>query len=291
MSPGFYAQHTEPALVSPTANTFFPELARGEGLYALPLRKELVRSSDTDLKFEKPGTNVTVQIDFDNILPKDPQGLLAIAAGRFGRRTRGTLYFISENDIWSASYDGKETRRLTTGGGKSSLRRPCRPKASYIQNGEAYTMKPGWKKLRESHFLTAEWERDVRAERQAALHPVLERVISADFMTPTFTDAIGPPSEARYEPMLEGVETPDEFAIVLHMMIGELETSHAEVSPAATPGAPAATVTPQLGFTLDYRYDGAGLRILSAVPPAPPGLMTAPGCVRARSSWPSMDRM
>jgi tricorn protease len=71
----------------------------------------------------------------------------------------------------------------------------------------------------------------------------------------------------RYEPLLGAVETADEFAALLHMMVGELETSHAEVKPQDTPGAP---VTPHLGFSIDYAHPGPGLRV-GRVPPRAPG--------------------
>ena len=264
-----YAQHTQPAWSPDGKYLFFQSSREGEGLYALPLRKEPVRSSDTDLKFEKPGTNVTVQIDFDNISQRirkissqSPQADLAAGPD-------GTLYFISENDIWSASYDGKETRRLTTGGGKTALRLSLGArKASYIQGGEAYMMNLDGKASEKVTF-TAEWERDVRAERRAAFTQFWNGY-QRGFYDPNFHGRDWAAIRSRYEPMLEGVETADEFAGVLHMMIGELETSHAEVSAASAPGAPAAAVTPQLGFTPDYKYEGAGLRILS-VPPGAPG--------------------
>lgn len=34
----------------------------------------------------------------------------------------GQILFLSEGDLWLVSYDGKETKRLTTGGGRSQLR-------------------------------------------------------------------------------------------------------------------------------------------------------------------------
>ena len=52
------------------------------------------------------------------------------------------------------------------------------------------------------------------------------------------------------------------------MMIGELEASHSEVTPA--PGGATSPVTPHLGFTIDYTWAGPGLRVKS-VPAAAPG--------------------
>jgi C-terminal processing protease CtpA/Prc len=68
--------------------------------------------------------------------------------------------------------------------------------------------------------------------------------------------------------LLDAVETNDEFASLLHAMVGELETSHAEVTP-ATNGL-TSPVTPELGFTFDYTYAGPGLRVKN-VPSGAPG--------------------
>src|SRR5262249_32788999 len=75
---------------------------------------------------------------------------------------------------------------------------------------------------------------------------------------------------SRYEPLLEGVETHDEFATLLHMMIGELETSHSEVTPPANSSSSTSPVTPLLGFLFDYSYEGPGIRV-KEVPPGAPG--------------------
>src|SRR5262249_39227501 len=144
----------------------------------------------------------------------------------------GTLYFISEGDIWSVSYDGKETRRLTSGGGKSGLRISRQAKkASYMQGGELYTMNLEGKGTEKVTF-TAEWERDVRAERRAAFTQFWNGY-QRGFYDPNFHGRDWATIRSRYEPLLEGVETHDEFATLLHMMIGELEPSHSEVTPPA----------------------------------------------------------
>jgi C-terminal processing protease CtpA/Prc len=52
------------------------------------------------------------------------------------------------------------------------------------------------------------------------------------------------------------------------MMVGELESSHSEVGPAA--GGNPSSVTPSLGFTFDYSYVGPGIRV-DKVPVGAPG--------------------
>ena len=105
---------------------------------------------------------------------------------------------------------------------------------------------------------TAEWERDPRAERQAAFNQFWH-AYARGFYDANFHGRDWEGIRRRYEPLLEAVETPEEFAGLLHMMIGELECSHSEVTPA--PGGPPAPVTPHLGFSLDYTHHGPGLRV------------------------------
>ncbi len=263
-----YAQHTEPAWSPDGKYLFFESNRDGEGLYVLPLTAESIRISDTDIKFEKPTNGVTVKIEFENIqrrirkvTSQDPQSDLAITS-------EGLIVFISEGDIWSVTYDGKETKRLTTGGGKSSLRlvKDSKSKGTYIHNGELYTINLESKSTDKVTF-TADWERDVAAERQAAFTQFW-RSYHRGFYDRNFHGRDWVAIRNKYEPLLEAVETNDEFATLLQMMVGELETSHAEVSPASS--GVSAPVTPHLGFTFDYSYSGPGLRV-AKVPIGAPG--------------------
>ena len=165
------------------------------------------------------------------------------------------------------AYDGKETKRLTTGGGKSALRvNKEGKKAFYMQSGDLYTMGVESKSSEKVSF-TAEWERNVRAERRAAFMQFW-RSYHRGFYDPSFHGRDWAAIRNKYEPLLDSVETNDEFASLLQMMVGELECSHSEVTPAS--GTASSPVTPQLGFTFDYSYGGPGIRV-AKVPAAAPG--------------------
>jgi len=261
-----YARHSQPTWSPDGKYLFFQSDRDGSGLYALPLKPESVRLADTDLKFEKSTNAVKVEIDFEDtsrrirkVTSQNPQSDLTITPD-------GLILFTSDGDVWSVDYAGKETKRLTSGGGKSHLRLfKDGKKVSYISNGELATMKLD-DKAQEKVSFTADWERDVRAERQAAFTQFW-RSYQRGFYDPNFHGRDWEKIRRDYEPLLDAVETKEEFATLLQMMVGELETSHAEVTAAG--GGPAGPVTPHLGFTFDYSYQGPGIRVAQVPVGAP----------------------
>jgi len=116
------AHHSQPTWSPDGKYLFFQSDRDGNGLYALPLVREPFRPADVDFKFEKPTNDVTVAIEFED-LPRrirkvalqSPQSDLTVTA-------EGLIAFLSDGDVWTVTYDGKETKRVTTGGGKSALR-------------------------------------------------------------------------------------------------------------------------------------------------------------------------
>ena len=264
-----YAHHSQPCWSVDGKYLYFQSNRDGPGLYVLPLTRELARQGDMDIKFEKPTNTVEVKIEFEDLSrrirkfymqePKEPQTDLTA-------NPDGSLVFLCENDVWSVSYDGKETKRLTSGGGKSGLRvSRDGKKACYMSGGELFTLHLGDKKEEKVSFI-AEWERDVRAERKAAFLQFWG-TYDRGYYDANFHGRDWQEIRRRYEPLLDAVETNDEFASLLAMMVGELESSHSEVT---SSGGPLSPVTPHLGFTFDYAYRGPGLRV-GGVPSGAPG--------------------
>jgi hypothetical protein len=79
--------------------------------------------------------------------------------------------FVSEGDAWSASYDGKEVKRLTTGGGVANLRAASDGKTAFFyRNGGLFKMTVGNNNPVTPVTFSATSERDLRAERRAAFN-------------------------------------------------------------------------------------------------------------------------
>lgn len=231
----------------------------GAGLYAVSLRRDDAPPGETDLKYEKPKDPVKVAIDFDGITRRIRRLSGQYPSGDLTVSSEGVTYFISEGDIWSVSYDGKETKRLTTGGGHGALRISTDAKRAYfVRNGELTLMKLDANNAVEKVTFTADLERDTRAERRAAFTQFWS-AYNRRFYDPNFHGRDWEAIRKRYEPMLESVETRHEFASLLQMMVGELEASHSEVGPA--PGGVPSSSTAHMGFTIDYTHPGPGIRV------------------------------
>jgi Tol biopolymer transport system component/C-terminal processing protease CtpA/Prc len=263
-----YAHHSQPAWSPDGKYLFFQSNRDGNGLYAMPLTQEDVRLADIDFKFVKPTNSVKVEIDFEDIhrrirkvTSQSPQGDLTVTPD-------GLIVFTSDGDIWSVGYDGKEPKRVTSGGGKSQLRLSKDGKTAFFMGGgDLFTMKLDGGKETKVAF-SAERERNVRAERQAAFTQFW-RSYQRGFYDGNFHGRDWERIRRRYEPLLDAVETNDEFASMLNMMIGELEASHAEVTAGTNTALPAIT-TAHLGFTFDYGHKGPGLKVKN-VPHGAPG--------------------
>ncbi|MDH7568200.1 MAG: S41 family peptidase [Armatimonadota bacterium] len=249
---------------------FFQSNRAGDGLYALPLRREDARSDDLEMKWVLPKEKGAVRcdIDFQDANLRIRRHGSQIPQGSLAQGPDGTLYFLSGGDAWSLSYDGKEAKRLTATGGYSILRvQEDGKRLMLVKDGGLQLLTLGGANPVAGVTFSAEWERDLRLERKAAFIQFW-RAYDRSFYDENFHGRDWAAIRDRYEPLLEGVGTRDEFATVLSMMVGELEASHSEVQ--AAPGTAKSPSTPHLGFTFDYSWAGPGIRV-KEVPERAPG--------------------
>jgi len=262
------AGHSMPRWGHDGRTLYFQSDREGSGLYALALVPETYRSGDTDVKYERLKEGSKVEIDFNDIHRRIRKLTGQAPQADIYPAPDGTVFFISESDIWSISYDGKETKRLTTGGGKMGFRLANDGRrAWWTQGGEMFHGNASAGLSGTKVTFTAEFNYDIAAQRKAAFAEFW-RSYQHNFYDANFHGRDWAAMRTRYEPMLAAVETHEEFASLLSMLVGELEASHTEVQP-ATNNATTDPVTPHLGFTFDYSHKGAGVKV-AAVPPGSP---------------------
>jgi C-terminal processing protease CtpA/Prc len=244
----------------------------GSAIYVLPLKREAARTTELGLKYAKPEGPVTVEIDFADtdarvrqFLAQSPQGQVAI------NPNDGATYFLVGGNMWRVGYDGEGARQLTTTGGIASFD-PDKDWGNLflIVNG-----KPALMNIKQSNTpvsvidFRAEWTRDVDGERRAAFAQFW-RGFNSGFYDPNMHGRDWAGIRKRYEPLLSSVGHPSEFAVVLNMMTGELESSHSEVSGQGTPGGPSGPSLAHPGFAIDWSYNGPGIKV-AEVPYDAPG--------------------
>jgi len=264
------ADHAAPHFSPDGRYLFFRSDREGGGIYALPLKAEDARETELELKYTKPTTPVKVEIDFQDIYTRMRR---IVGVGLDGNirvdLSNGDLYFLSGGDVWKASYNGETPTKLTNGGGIGGF--------EFSEDGNQLALaKSGQLQLIDIHkpnnpmttvAFRADFIRDVRRERQAAFNEYW-RLYNRGFYDPNFHARDWAAIKKRYEPMLSSVGHRNEMATVLNEMVGELECSHSEVSPAA--GNPVSETSAHPGFKFDYSYPGPGIRIRE-VPPRSPG--------------------
>jgi Tol biopolymer transport system component/C-terminal processing protease CtpA/Prc len=239
---------------------------RGDALIALPLKPEELRGNEITMKYEKPKDAVKVEIDFDEIETRSRR--LVNFNGReitFDKED-GSFYYRNGDGIFKADYNGENSRRVTASGGfelsddgKTLL---------VTQNGRIATIN-----LRAPGFpatpigFRAEFVRDLAKVRKAAYWQFW-RGYNNKFYDPNFHGRDWVAIGKKYEKFLPSVGHRSEMSNLLGMMTGELEASHAEVSPAG--GGRPSQSTANLGFTFDWGYTGKGIKI-KEVPKRTPG--------------------
>jgi tricorn protease len=246
---------------------FFTSNREGDGIYVLPLKPEEARTDELEIKFEKPKSPLVIEIDFEDTAQRIRR-VPNVSGAELTVTEDGTLVYNSGGHIFVAAYDGKEPRQVTSQGGVSNLRVSADGKTAFFYRGGALwsaRLTPPYPQTQVT--FTANWERDVRAERRAAFNQFW-RSYNTRFYDGNFHGRDWTAIRRRYEPLLEAVGTREEFATLLNMMIGEVEASHTEAGPA--PSGINGPSTRHLGVYFDYAYNGPGIKVKD-VPKRAPG--------------------
>lgn len=263
------ATHASPVFSPDGKYLYFAASRQDTGIFVAPLTREAARTEDADLKYEKPKETPKVEIELDDITSRIRMFSPGFAAGLRVDPENGSLYFLRDGALTAIGYDGQNARVLAPGVGFSGFELSLDgAKLIFVRDGlpQILELRQNGNPTRAIPF-RAEWTRDLRAERSAAFAQFW-REYNRTFYDPNFHGRDWTAIRARYEPFLDSVGHRSEFATVLNMMVGELEASHAEVSPAGGGVSPASVA--HLGVTFDYAHRGPGIRI-AEVPRRTPG--------------------
>lgn len=243
---------------------------QGEDLYALPLMKPR-RAEQGEGRRPQEGREAVVRIDFDGITERarrlTTSGVTGFELTPDGQTALGLTSFGTGLDVFSVPLGGGPVQRVTSTGDMVGIPRFASGASGrfwcLVRGGvvRSFSLQgPAWSG-RDLGF-EAIFETDLRAERRQAFHEFW-RSTASGFYDPGMHGVDWVAVRNRYEPLLSGVETAEEFAFfLLAPMVGELNASHAEVSPPSG-GEEPETANP--GLLFDEDYDGPGVRVVGYV--------------------------
>ncbi|MBI1335276.1 MAG: PDZ domain-containing protein [Armatimonadetes bacterium] len=230
---------------------------RDNNLFALPLQPESYSSPESKMKYTKPTGMVKVTIDFDDIETRERQITTGVNSTIQVNPEDGTFFYVGGDGIYRADYNGENAKRITGPGG-FELSEDGKSLLS-IQGGKLFVTN-----LKANGFPTqgvdfrGEYTRDLKKTREAAFHQFW-RGFNNGFYDPNFHGRDWVALGKKYERLLPSVGTRNEMATLLFMLVGELESSHSEVSPG--PGGNKSQSSAHLGFSWDYSYSGPGIKV------------------------------
>ncbi len=230
------------------------------GIYILPLMQDDSPANLLELKYAKPTAPVKVDIDFVAIETRARVLIRqAVTDFRMDPETGDILYAMN-GDLYKSDYAGENAKAITQGGGITGFDFRLDAKAVYFLKSGALGTLDLRSPQNPSSTVTfrADWLHDLRKEHAAAYNQFW-RTYNRSFYDPNFHARNWDALRVRYQKFLPSVGHRNEMATVLNMMIGELESSHSEVSAAS--GNPNSQSSAHPGFLIDYGYEGPGIRV------------------------------
>jgi Tol biopolymer transport system component/C-terminal processing protease CtpA/Prc len=261
------AFHSQPTWSVDGKYIYFQSNRSGEGLYRVALQPDKFRNSDIDQRFVKPSKTPEVKIDFEGITERIQKISSTNPESDLTMTLDGRLYFLSDGNVYRSTHEGKEVKKLNDDGGRVAFRvLPNGRGATFMKSGGIYLMKLENGSTAPVTF-AANVTKDINAKRTAAFYQFW-KTYDHRFYDSNFHGRDWAALREKYIKRLTAVDTNDEFAILLQMMVGELDSSHSELSPSSS--GISHRSTPHLGFTIDYTHKGVGLKI-KHVPDKAPG--------------------
>jgi Tol biopolymer transport system component/C-terminal processing protease CtpA/Prc len=260
------AFHAQPSFSSDNRYLYFTSGRDGNNIQWVPLQPVEVRSEDQDLEYKKPEGELP-EIDFKDIQRRIGRFSSPGANIRF-EAEKGQVYISRGGNVVRVNYDGSGEQTVASGiqggfeftaDGKSIV---------FVRGGQPVLVDVTRPNLPSTTVeFRAELTRDTAAVRRAAFQQVW-REYNRSFYDSNLHGRDWAEMRRRYEPFLDSVDHRREMATVLNMMIGELDASHAEVSPAF--GGVGQPSVAHLGMAFDYSHNGAGIKVRQ-VPEGAPG--------------------
>ena len=231
----------------------------GAGLYALALQPEDAVASEVEMKYVRPTAPPKVEIESAGLNDRIRKlnGTMPLGI-EIDAQTGDMWYAAIDGGFYRAPYSGESPQRVTDGVNQFTLSADGNQLA-LLRNGVPTVLE-----LRRPNYpqtpvtFRADWNHDLKAEHAASFDEFW-RAYNNGFYDPNFHGRDWVALKARYAKFLPSVGHRNEMATVLNMMVGELESSHSEVSPAA--GNPRSAASVHLGFTYDYAYAGPGIKV------------------------------
>jgi len=248
---------------------FFSNRDGQDDVYEVPLQRQKDDDDSSSDKSKKPEEKkpVTVTIDFQGIenrakriTTQGTQGFQLTPDGK-------TVVFVSGSNYWSVPVTGGSVTKITSDNQAVGLPRFAQDSDKFWAlgpNGTVRLITRSNGSIQNIAF-DASMEKDLRQERLEEFNDFW-RLLKVGYYDPTMHGTDWDAARKEYEPFLASVGTPEEFAIVLSEMVGTLNSSHSEISPAPGPSFPQ---TADLGLTFDENYPGPGLKVTDYMPKGP----------------------
>ena len=249
-------KHSSPIWSPDGKYLFFLRDYDERGMFVLPLTKEDFAPSHADLKFEPLDSNAKFKIDFNEpdirIRKHFEKPVVGAALG-----PDGMFYYIADKELWSVPYNGKQPKKLTSVKGVDGFELiPATRQALILKGSEMSVLNLDGGTVTPIPF-TATIQKNSLLEHRASFYEFW-RMLNRRLYDKNFHGRDWVALREKYEPMLEAVATPREFADLLMSMSGELDASHTGAKLKEGSDPPYAS---QLGFFYDYSYSGPGIRI------------------------------